>query len=155
MTDDTDLFDLDAEDDVTQGGSDLTEPDAPKVDPKELEDLRTYKAETETAKREEAIAAAFSEAGLSTKAAKLYAALNPEGEATAESVSAFASEYGIGPEAVKPTGFTPTVIPGGRTPAAKTYTRKEMEDIARVNPARARALADSGRVKWNNEGIGK
>ena len=93
---------------------------------------------------------------MSPRAAKLWATLNPDAEVTPEAVKSFAQEYSIGPEPEPNRGFTPTVIAGERTiPAAKTYTRAEMEEIARVNPARARALADSGRVKWNNPQIGE
>jgi hypothetical protein len=50
-----------------------------------------------------------------------------------------------------PVGYTPTII-GSEASAmpAKTYTRAEMEEIARTNPARAQALAEQGRVVWNN-----
>lgn len=99
--------------------------------------------------REAEIADAFEKAGYTGKLAKLWAALNPEGEATAEDMKAFAAEYGVTP--ARPEGYTPTII-GSEASAmpAKTYTRAEMEEIARTNPARAQALAEQGRVVWNN-----
>jgi hypothetical protein len=142
----TDLFDLDAEEKVT-------EPDAPKVDEKELEELRAYRETTQAEKRQQAIASAFEEAGLPSKASRLFDALNPDSEPTADAIKAFSEEYGINPDPPKPTGFTPTVVQGSRTPAAKKYTRQEMEEIARDNPARARALAEAGRVQWSNAAI--
>jgi len=92
---------------------------------------------------------AFEKVGYTGKLAKLWAALNPEGEATAEDMKAFAAEYGVTP--ARPEGYTPTII-GSEASAmpAKTYTRAEMEEIARTNPARAQALAEQGRVVWNN-----
>ena len=149
MEDLDDPFDLEDEDEEP-------EPDpAAQAAAKELETLRSYKAHTETAAREAAVISAFKEAGLNTRAAKLYGVLHPEGDPTAESVKEFASDYSIGPEPDR-SGYTPTVIQGERaTPSAKTYSRSEMEVIARENPARARALADSGRVKWNNPEVGK
>ena len=136
-----------------QGGNEeeVTETDEPAIDPAEVEELRTYKAESETAKREALIAEAFKEAGVSPKAARLYSALHPDGEPSTADIAAFSEEYGLQRE--KPTGYTPTLIQGGHTPVAKKYTRQEMEEIARDNPARARALAEAGRVQWSNAAI--
>jgi len=55
----------------------------------------------------------------------------------------------------RPVGYTPTAIGNeGHVPTARTYTRAEMEEIAKENPARARALAEAGRIRWNNPEIG-
>ena len=122
---------------------------------KELEELRTWKQEREAADKARTVKEVFTEVGLNQKWADFY-----RGEETSpEAVRAWALandflqiEEDAEPEApaAAPTGYTPTVIQGGEPPAGKMYTRKEMEDIARVNPQRARALADSGKVAWNN-----
>jgi hypothetical protein len=142
---DKDPFDFDDEEEETE--------QAPKVDQREVEELRAFKTQADAERRENAIADVFKEAGVSPRAAKLWASLNPDAEATPEAVKAFAQEYSIGPEPEPNRGFTPTVIESGQPPAAKTFTRKELEDIARINPQRARALAESGRVRWNNPDI--
>lgn len=60
---------------------------------KELEKLRTTVATIETERRTSQIASVFKESGLSEKHAALYARVNPEGDVTVESVTAFATEY--------------------------------------------------------------
>ena len=117
---------------------------------KELEELRAYKAENEAANRKAQVKDVFQQAELNPRWADFY-----QGEeATPEAVRAWAVQnelIQVEDEAPAPTtGYTPTVIESGHVPAGKTYTRKEMEEIARDNPARARALADSGKVIWNN-----
>jgi len=70
---------------------------APEPVNAELEQLREFKASALAYQREAEIADAFEKAGYTGKLAKLWAALNPEGEATAEDVKAFAAEYGVTP----------------------------------------------------------
>ncbi len=99
--------------------------------------------------RQSEVAEQFEKQGFTRKLAKLYRALNPDGEATPEDVKAFAAEYEVMP--TRAVGYTPTTVSNeGRVPAAKTYTRAEMEEIAKQTPLRARALAEAGRIKWNN-----
>ena len=141
-----DLFDLDEGDETAE-----TE-QAPAVDVKEVEELRGFKQQTEPENREAAVADAFTAAGLSPKAARLFIALNPGVDPTPELVKRFAGDYDLGPPPDR-SGYTPTVISGGHVPAAKTFTRAEFEDIMRENPARGRALAESGRVRWSNAQI--
>jgi hypothetical protein len=128
-------------------------PEGEPVNAEELQDLREFKAAALQAQREGDIGDAFEKQGYTRKLGKLYAALHPEGEATAEDVKAFAAEYEVMP--TRAVGYTPTTVSNeGRVPAAKTYTRAEMEEIAKQNPARARALAEAGRIRWNNPEIG-
>ena len=60
------------------------------VNVEEVQQLREFKAQAEAEKRESEIASTFDEVGFSPKAAKLFAALNPEGEVTTEAVRTFA-----------------------------------------------------------------
>lgn len=122
---------------------------APEPVNAELEDLREFKAVALAAQREGDIGDAFEKAGYTRKLAALYIALHPGDEATAEDVKAFADEYEVTP--TRPVGYTPRAISSEPTVTpARTYSRAEMEEIAKQNPARARALADAGRVRWNN-----
>jgi len=122
---------------------------------KRAEEAEAKVAEFEAKEKARSVKEVFAEVGLNQKWSDFY-----RGEETSpEAVRAWALandflqiEEDAEPEApaAAPTGYTPTVIQGGEPPAGKMYTRKEMEDIARVNPQRARALADSGKVAWNN-----
>ena len=121
---------------------------------KEIEELRTWKQEREAADKARTVKEVFTEVGLNQKWADFYRGE----ETTPEAVKAWAvandflqiAEDAEPEPAAAPTGYTPTVIQGGEPPAGKMYTRAEMEEIARVNLPRARALADSGKVQWNN-----
>ena len=147
-----DPFDFDEEDEE-QGTEQAPEPTPEQPSVEEVQDLRAFKALALHAQREGEISDEFEKAGYSGKLAKLWSALNPEGLPTAESLKAFADEYGVTP--TRPVGYTPRAISSEPTmPTAKTYTRAEMEEIAKVNPARARSLAEAGRIKWNNPEIG-
>lgn len=147
--DELDPFGLPEDDEETE-----PDPTAQAAETKELERLRAFEEQTKASAREAAIVSAFKEAGRNAAAAKLFATLNPDGDVTPEGVKLFCEEFAIGPEPEPNRGYTPTVIANERAvPAAKTYTRAEMENIARENPARARALAESGRVKWSNSEI--
>jgi hypothetical protein len=141
-------FDFDEDEEQEEQAAEPT-PEPPNP---ELEELREFKTVALQAQREGEISDEFEKAGYSGKLAKLWSALNPEGLPTAESVKAFAAEYGVTPS--RAVGYSPTVIGNeAHVPTAKTYTWAEMEQIAKENPARARALAEAGRVKWNNPEI--
>jgi len=123
---------------------------------KELEELRAFKAEAEQRQRVDAVAQVFRNIGLKPKHAKFYPT---DGDATEEAIRIWAiSEElleDVGEEAEPMTstgqsGFTPTVITEATTPAGKRYTREEFEEIMRENPERGRALAEAGKVRWNN-----
>ena len=142
-----DPFDFDEEDEE-QAAEPTPEPPNP-----ELEELREFKQVALAAQREGEISDCSRRRATPASSAKLWSALNPEGLPTAESLKAFASEYDLAP--TRPVGYTPTMIGNEATsmPTAKTYTRAEMEEIAKVNPARAQALAEQGRIVWNNPEI--
>lgn len=121
---------------------------------RELEELRAFKAEREQADRNHQIEGVFTDLGLSPKHAKLFAALNPEGEATTESVAGFASEYGLptveggaveAPAAVE-RGYTPTVIGEAAPPGAKTYSIEDWRNISMADPKQGQQLLQQGRV---------
>ena len=140
-----DPFDFDEEEEQVEP----TPEPAPEPPNPELEELREFKAVALEAQREGEISDAFERAGYFAKLGKLYRALNPDDEATPEDVKAFAAEYEVMP--TRQVGWSPTVLASeSHAPTAKTYTRAEMEEIARDNPARAQALAEVGRVMWNN-----
>ena len=121
---------------------------------KELEELRAFRAERVKSDRENSITKVFSEVGLDPRHARLFAALNPEGEATAELVATFANEYGLvattGEEVEAPAaperGFTPTVIAEGQALGAKVYSVAEWRQLARDDPAQAEKVFDAKRV---------
>ena len=120
----------------------------------EAEEGRAWRAEREKSDRENAITGIFTEVGLNPKHAKLFSALNPEGDPTAETVAQFAAEYGLvttageeveAPEPRSP-GFTPTVISEGQALGAKTYNAAEWLELSRSNQAEAQKVLASGRV---------
>jgi hypothetical protein len=121
---------------------------------KELEELRAYKTERVQQERNHQIEGVFTELGLSPKHAKLYAALNPEGDATTELVAGFATEYGLGvvgegaAEAAAPVerGYTPTVIGEAAPLGAKAYSVEEWRNISMQDPKQGQQLLAQGRV---------
>ena len=124
---------------------------------KEAEELRVFKAQREQLDREDTIGSVFTEVGLNPKHAKLYAALNPEGEANAESVAQFAAEYGLvtaegepvsAPAAPEPQkGFVPTAIPQGQSLGSKMYSHEEFMDLLQKDPDKAMQIHQAGRVE--------
>jgi hypothetical protein len=120
---------------------------------KENEELRAYKAERDRADRENSISGIFTEVGLNPKHAKLFSALNPEGDVTAEAVASFARDYALisedqeieTPEPAR-QGFTPTAIPEGAPLGAKTYSVEEWRNLAFSNPVEAQKLLERGQV---------
>lgn len=131
----------------------------------ELTDLRAFRADREKVDRETAISGIFQQVGLNPKHAKLYAALNSEGETTAESVAQFAAEYGLlteeggqveAPPAV-PAGAAPTVLAETTAPGSKVYSHDEFTEMLNNPATQAKAfqLYQSGRVKLDGlEAIG-
>lgn len=122
----------------------------------ELEPLRAFKAERDATERAAAITSAFEEAKLNPTHSKLYAALNPEAEVTADSVRQFATEYGLidtaGADAdvasgavVQSKGWTPVTIDDG-TRGATTVSRAEWLKLAATDQKRAEQLFLAGRV---------
>jgi len=118
----------------------------------EVEELRTFKAERVRAEREATVAATFIESGLDKRHAKLFTALNPEGEVTPETVAGFAREYGLieGSEedtktSDEKTGFKPVRTDEGA--GLKVYTGDEALELLKSDPATYRKMVESGRVK--------
>jgi hypothetical protein len=62
---------------------------------------------------------AFKEVGLTPKHAELYLAANPEGDATVDSVQAFADEYGLSAPAAPVTPAPPGMPEDGAPPAVE------------------------------------
>lgn len=145
MTDmeDDDLFDPLDEEDQEEAAPD-------PATAKELQELRDFKTQKEEAERALAISEVFKEVGVNPAAAKLWATLN-DGDATPESVRSFADEYGLSAAKV---GFTPTTFANTEAvPAKKKFSRDELAEIARQNPARAQQLAEAGKIQWSNDAI--
>lgn len=125
---------------------------------KELEELRAFKVEQDRVAREQSITSVFSEVGLNPKHAKLYSALNPEGEATPETVAQFASEYGLvtnaGDEveapAPQPKGFTPTIVSEASIPGSKVLSHDEFVELMKTDPNKAFQLHQAGRVRLDS-----
>jgi len=74
-------------------------------------ELRSFKTETH-----------FEKQGLTAKHAELYLATNPDGDVTAETVSAFATEYGLSPAVIPQPPADPAHMPadGGTPPVERT-----------------------------------
>jgi len=120
---------------------------------KELSELRSFREERVKAERTAAVESTFKDVGLNPKHAKLWAALNPEAEPTAEAVAGFAAEYGLVTEngeqveAPAPPSFTPT-LPTGAGPAQATkISRAEFRQMYDRDPANALKLLEQGRVE--------
>ena len=94
---------------------------------KEIEELRSWKAEREQADRTQSVAATFSELGLNPKHAQFYQGQ----ETTTEAVRAWAVEQEFlsvdnqgetAPAAPPEVGFTPTTFGEGQHLGARFYT---------------------------------
>lgn len=159
MSDDP-LTDLLGDDEEPSGDA----PDKPKHDSqlqtaqrklqkaeKELEELRAYKAERDTADRHQGVSQAFTSLGLNPKHAKFFP---KDTEVTEDAVRAWAVAEDFlvenpdqpTPEAPTP-GFTPTVISEGQALGARFYTFEEYEEVRRQDPAKADQLRRAGRVQ--------
>lgn len=119
----------------------------------EAEELRTFKAQVETEKRDGAITAAFTQVGLNPKHAALFTKVNPDVEVTPEIVQAFANEYELvtqtgetvdAPE-VKAGGFTP-VVAGASAPVQSLSTDDVKALLAKGDLETVAAAYKAGRV---------
>ncbi len=124
-----------------------------KASKKELEELRTFRAEQATLQRATAIQTVAKELGINPKHAGFYPI---EQEPTPEAIKAWAIETDLlqveEGEASEPppsteTGFTPTVVSGGATPGAKVYTAEEFDQLMEVDPTKAMQVYKAGRVQ--------
>lgn len=120
---------------------------------KELEELRSFKAEAERRAKQELLRQAVSAVGLNEKHAELFSAARPDVEPTPEAVKAFAVEYGFiaGPDRAEEDeregSFQPTP-PSGVPAHKKRYTNVEWDDLYKSNPVEAIKAAEEGRVDF-------
>lgn len=119
----------------------------------ELEELRSFKVQVEAEQRQAMIGSVLQQVGLAPSLAKLYGAVNTEGEVTPQSVAEFAKEYGLVSdetvldvpevEASVP-GFKPFV--GDDAPGNRKVSRVDWLAKLRTNPEEAQRLFKQGRV---------
>lgn len=143
----------------------------------ELEELRGFRTQTLAQKRTDAAENAFKELSLNPASARLFTALNPEGDVTVEAVAAFAKENGLmpvdaatpapvadgpapvvdSPDVTTPStdgqrtrGFQPQV--GGATVPvdAEKVSRAEWLRMVQDNPAKAQSLFEQNRVDMSD-----
>jgi len=118
---------------------------------KELDELKAWKVERERADRDQAVKAALEAVGVDMRSVNFYQELIAA-EDPAAALPSLKQKYLGEEEEATPApqaGFTPTVFEEATPAAAKRLTRQEWEDVMRENPARATALAEAGKVKWN------
>lgn len=120
---------------------------------------------------------AFREAGFVPANGSLYAAINPEGEITAEAVTAFATEQGLVPAVGKPdesddsgdsaskaddgtTVLAPLAGSGSRAgeggaggAATDSLTISEWQDLYALDPAAAKVAVASGKVEISKDNV--
>ena len=121
-----------------------------KANETELAELRQFKQEYDGKVRTETVSKLFEEAQLNPAHAKLFLALNPDVEPTAEAVKAFASENQLttttGEEVPPPAdGFEPPS--GFNPPQVQRYTQEQFRDLQRNNPEAARRALEKGLVE--------
>lgn len=124
-----------------------------KAQTPELVELRTFKASVEAERRTAQVSGIFQGAGLNPNHAKLFNALNPEGEVTVEAVADFAKEYGLVTDEAafgleeapaKTAGFKPFV--GEDSPGNMKVSRVDWLARLKTNPEEAQRLFKQGRV---------
>ena len=119
----------------------------------ELEELRAFKTEVSTQKRQADVNEAFTALGLNPTFSKFWALENPEAEPQKEGIAKWAVDNGFAQAdqfADKPTaeaGFTPTVAPEGSAPGLSVLTDKEATDLAFSDPERFVQLRAQGRIQ--------
>jgi len=125
-----------------------------KAAEKRASEAEAKATELESRSRHQEVAGALAALGLKQKWAKFFPAdteVTPEAiRSWAVSEEFLAAEGNEEPAPEETKGFTPTVISDGITPAARQFTRQEFEAGMRENPVKWQALAETGRVKWNN-----
>jgi len=123
---------------------------------KELKELQSFKAEYDQKEKIRSLAETFTQVGLTDKHAELFYKLNPEAEATVESVSAFAKDYQLPlkleeNETPAPTDNRPFIpASGGSSDETGYVTREQLDQMYAENPRKAIEVLQSGKVKWNN-----
>lgn len=125
---------------------------------RELEALRSFKAESEARAKRELLEQSFKQVGLSTKQAELFLAARPDAEPTPEAVKSFAVEYGFIDAGPAPDdegegsegSFAPTP-PSGVPASKKRYSSEEWDVLYKQNPVEAMAAANEGRVDFQTK----
>ena len=116
---------------------------------KELEELRTFRADLERDNRANSVKEQFKSLGLTEKQAELFPS---EGDVTEEAVRKFAVDFGL----IQPsedgsdenTGFTPAPTEGSPT-GSKQLSAEEFWTLYKDNPSEAMAAAKKGRVNFD------
>lgn len=119
---------------------------------KELEELRSFRAEAERRAKQELLRQAIAAVGLNEKHAELFTAARPDQEPTPDAVKAFAVEYGFiagedTDEDEESGSFGPTP-PSGVPAHKKRYSSEEFDELYRSNPVEAIKAAEEGRVDF-------
>ena len=127
---------------------------------KELKELQVFKAEYDQKEKIRSLAETFTQVGLTDKHAELFYKLNPEAEATVESVSAFANDYQLPLKLENSENETPSAdnkpfIPasGGSADETGYVSREQLDQMYAENPRKAIEVLQSGKVKWNNPDV--
>jgi hypothetical protein len=145
---------------------------------KQLKSERNTNTQLATENRVLAARDVFRERGYSPKAGELFAAANPEGDITVESVDTFAQEFGFGAldsgaenqeenadegsEANEPAPGNPDLSLMGRSgsgvgeggaggSSSEPMTRQEWQELYARDPQTARAAVASGRVQISDD----
>lgn len=123
----------------------------------ELDELRKFRAESETRQKNELLKAAFEQVGLTAKQAELFSAARPDAEPTVEAVRTFAQEYGFidAPEAEEKDddksadegSFAPTPQ-AGVPPHKARMSSDQFWELHKKNPVAAMKAAQEGRVDF-------
>jgi len=119
-----------------------------------VEELSAFQATVVKEKRQAAVTSSFEEVSLDPRHVKLYEALNPDvalEAITAESVAAFAAEYGLVTTsgetveaAAAPSGYTPVTT--GQASKPSMLDRSEWLKLVNTDPAAAYKAHQEGRV---------
>lgn len=119
---------------------------------KELEELRTFKADFEASQKKQSVSKTFGELGLTEKHAELFLKANPEAEVTAEVVQKFAEEYGLveAKEQEEDSGFSPLAATDGVPASKEPMKASEFWALYSENPHAALEQAKKGRVKFDS-----
>lgn len=121
---------------------------------KELKELQAFKAQYDTEQKIRSLAETFTQVGLTEKHAELFYKLNPEAEATVESVSTFAKDYQLPLklENETPSADNTPFVPasGGSSDETGYISRDQLDQMYAENPRKAIEILQSGKVKWNN-----
>lgn len=113
---------------------------------KEAEELRAFRAQTESKARSTSVADTLKELGVPAGRAKFYP---DEAETTPEAIRAWAIEEEFLAAEGEPVaeGYKPTVIPDSTPLGSKVLSHEEFAELMKQDQNRAFALYQAGRVK--------